>query len=235
MEIELNERPQNPTIIQAFPGFGLVGTITTEYLISHLKCRLIGRKWFEELPSAIAIHKGEIIQPIGIYYNDKYNIIIVHSITGVPGMEWKIADFLEKLGNELNAKEFISLDGIGTTSEQENPNIYFYTNKHENKNLNENLQIKNLDEGIIMGVTSALLLKTKRNINAFFVETHSEFPDSKASAELIKILDKLLNLEIDPEPLYESAKLFEDKFNKIIEKGKLTQTQFKKKQLNYVG
>lgn len=233
--MELTEKPQNPSIIQAFPGFGLVGTITTEFLINHLECRLIGKKWFEELPSAVAIHKGELIQPIGIYYNEKYNLIIVHSITGVPGMEWKIGDFLEQLGNELDAKEFIALDGIGTAKETEIPDIYFYSNLDENKIKNKELEIKPLDEGIIMGVTSALLLKTSRNVNAYFVETHSEFPDSKAAAELIKILDKVLTLEVDPKPLYESAKLFEEKFNKIIQHGKITQTQLKKKQLNYVG
>ena len=42
MEIKLTKKPQNPTLIEGFPGFGLIGTITTEFLIEHLKAEKIG-------------------------------------------------------------------------------------------------------------------------------------------------------------------------------------------------
>ena len=37
MRIILKKKPKNPVLIEGFPGFGLVGTITTEYLINELK------------------------------------------------------------------------------------------------------------------------------------------------------------------------------------------------------
>ncbi len=233
--MELTKKPKNPVIVHGFPGFGLVGTITTEFLIRHCKCELIGKKWFEDQPAAIAIHKGRIINPIGIYYNEKYNMIIVHSIAAGQGAEWKIADFLEELAADVDASEFLSLEGVGSMENKDVPEIYYYASEKKHEERMKKAGLKPLSEGVIMGVTSALMLKTKRPMNALFAETHADFPDSKAAAELIKTLDKVLDLNIDPKPLYESAKRFEENFNKLIEQSQFNQQQIKKKQLNYVG
>lgn len=235
MELELSKKPQQPIIVQGFPGFGLVGTITTEFLIRHLKCEFIGRKWFEDLPAAIAIHNGDIIHPIGIYYNEQYNLVIVHSISAGQGIEWKVADFLHELGDQLDAKEFLCLEGVGTMEEKEEPLVYYYTTDEEREKYLKDKGLEKLNEGVMMGVTPALMLKTNRQLSSIFVESHSEYPDSKGAAELIKTLDKVLNLKVDPEPLYESAKKFEENFNKIIEQSQHAQKASKKKQLNYLG
>ncbi|MBW2965235.1 PAC2 family protein [Candidatus Woesearchaeota archaeon] len=42
MKVVLKEKPKNPIIIDGFPGFGLVGTISTEYLINELGAKPIG-------------------------------------------------------------------------------------------------------------------------------------------------------------------------------------------------
>ncbi|MGM5482117.1 MAG: proteasome assembly chaperone family protein [Nanobdellota archaeon] len=235
MAIELSKKPHNPIIVQGFPGFGLVGTITTEFLIRHCKCELIGRKWFEELPAALAIHNGDIINPIGIYYNEEYNLVIIHSISAGQGIEWKMADFLQELGDELEAKEFLCLEGVASTQEHDVPSVYYYTTDQQREEYLKDKGLSRLNEGVMMGVTPALMLKTKRQLSSLFVESHSEYPDSKGAAELIKALDKVLNLKIDPEPLLESAKKFEKNFNKIIEQSQTAQKISKKKQLDYLG
>jgi len=52
MRIKLEKKPKEVIVIEGFPGFGLIGTIATEYLVQHLKCEFIGKYWFEivELP-----------------------------------------------------------------------------------------------------------------------------------------------------------------------------------------
>ena len=70
-EVKLTKTPKNPIIIEGFPGFGLVATISTEYLINHLKTEVIGRFWLEDLPATIAIHDSKVINPIEIHYNEK--------------------------------------------------------------------------------------------------------------------------------------------------------------------
>ena len=47
MEIKLYKKPKSPLIIEGFPGFGLVGTIATEFLLEHLQTEQIVKISFE--------------------------------------------------------------------------------------------------------------------------------------------------------------------------------------------
>ena len=230
--IELTKKPKNPTIIEGFPGFGLVGTITTEYLISHLETERIGKFWFEDMPAAVAIHDGKLIPPLELHYNKKHNLVIIHALSAPSGIEWKMADVMMKVFDELKAKEIISLEGIAGDSG--NPKSFYFTTGKDEKKLKE--VAKPVSESIILGVTGALLLKEKsRPINAFFVETPSNIPDSKAAAKMVELLDKYLGLDVDPKPLLKTAKEFEKKLKGIMEQGKKASDERDKKKLDYFG
>jgi uncharacterized protein len=235
MELKLNKTCKNPVIIQGFPGFGLVGTITTEYLIQKLECELIGNYWFEKLPATIAIHDGKVIHPLGIYHNPKYNLVIVHSITASVGIEWEIAQLMRQLAEQCEAKEIISLEGVSAMEASEESKAFYYATDMTRRESLDKLQIQPLKEGIIVGVTSALLMESKLPITTLLAETHSELPDSKAAAKLIEVLDGYLGLEIDTKPLLETAKAFEQKINRIIEKSSDVHGKIQKKQMSYVG
>lgn len=237
MKLNLKKKPKNPLIIEGFPGFGLIGTITTEYLIDNLDCELIGRYWFEDLPATIAIHGEKIINPIGVFYNKKNNLVIIHSISGSAGVEWKAAEFILKVAKELNAKGIISLEGVGSPTMTEDSKVFYYVNKDKLKNKFKGLDVQPLKEGIIMGITSALMVTAKDTIplTCFFAEAHTSLPDSKAAAKVIKTLDKYLGLNIDYKPLLKQAEEFEDKLKKLMERGVSAQKQQDRKTLSYVG
>jgi len=234
MEIKLKKRPKHPIIIEGFPGFGLVGSIATEFFIEHCKCELIGNYWLDKLPATLAVHEGKIIKPINIYYNEEHNLVIIHAISGGQGVEWEISDFVLNLAGDLEAKEIVSLEGVGST-QAENSKVYYVTSEDSKKEHLTGLGIEELKEGILIGVTSALIMKSNIPITAFFAETHSELPDSNAAAKAIEALNSYLDLKIDTHPLVEQAKKFEEKLNKIMEQGNIAQDQLKKKQLSYVG
>lgn len=235
MRIELEERPIKPIIIEGFPGFGFVSTIATEFLIRHLGAKPIGKIMSEKINPVAAIHKSSLIYPLEIFYDKKTNIIFVQAVTPVDGLEWEIADTLVRLAKELKAKEFISLEGVASTQIKE-PQIFFYTNNDERKKVLQELKIKPLDEGIIIGVTGAIMMKMKETpLSCFFVETHSDLPDNKGAAKLIEILDKYLNLTVDPKPLLQKAKEFEEKLKSLFTKLAEVKTEKEKKQLSYMG
>lgn len=237
MKLTLKKKPKNPILIEGFPGFGLIGTIATEYLIDHLNCELIGRFWFEELPATVAIHEEKMINPVGIFYNKKNNIVIIHSIAGATGVEWKAADFVFDVAKVLEAKEIVSLEGVGSTTLSENTNVFYHTNKEKIKKKIEKMEIKPLKEGIIMGITSALMVIIKERVplTCFFAETHTSLPDSKAAAKVIEVLDKYLELNVDYKPLLKQAEKFEEKLRKLMEQGMSAKKQQDRKSLSYVG
>ncbi|MCX6707471.1 MAG: PAC2 family protein [Candidatus Woesearchaeota archaeon] len=236
MELHLEKKPKNPVIIQGFPGFGLVGTITTEFLIQQLKAELIGNIKCDDIPAMIAIHDSKILQPVGIYYDKKTNIVIVHIVTTVQGIEWRLADVITKLAEELDAKSIISLEGVASPNEEGPMNCFYYSSIADHRKIFENNQVNPLKEGIILGVTGALLLDAhKTPLTCVFAETHSAMPDSKASARVIELIDKLLGLNIKTEPLLKEAEKFEEKLKGIMQQSKNTSDMQMKKRLSYVG
>ncbi len=229
MEIELSKKPRGVTIIEGFPGFGLVSTIATEYLVQHMGAEQIGRIKIEEIPPVVAVHKGCIVEPIGIFYSKKYNIIILYALVPVKGYEWRIASIIEKLSKQLDAKEIISIEGVAGSNGK---NIYYLTNK---KGWFGKSNLKRLKEGIVVGVTGALLLKKKLPVTCIFAETRTGLPDSRAAAKVIEILDNYLNLKIDYKPLIKKAEEFEGKIRNLISKSKSVIKQKEKKELSYFG
>jgi uncharacterized protein len=239
MKLELKKKPKNPIVIEGFPGFGLVGTIASEFLMSHLQCEQIGRFYFEDLPATVAIHEGSVIDPVTISYNKKYNIIIIHSVSGANGIEWKAADTILEICKELNAKELICLEGVGAAgteeeAEEKSQAFYYSSSKEVAKKL-KSAGVEQLKEGIIMGVTSALLIKSGIPTTCLFSETHSNLPDSKAAAKIIEVLDKYLGLNVDYKPLLKQAEKFEEKLKGLLEKGMKAQEIKEKKSMSYVG
>lgn len=234
LQIILKKYPKNPIIIHGFPGFGLVGTIASEFLLEHLNVEQIGKITVEEMPAMIAVHKNKVVEPFGIFYNKKYNIVIVNAIVSPQGLEWKIADYILRLAKKLQAKELIALEGLAG----ENPDefkTFFYTNNQKKAEAINKLGIQPLGEGIIMGVTGALLMKADMPIICVFSETHTNLPDSKAAAKIIEELDKYLGLEVDYVPLLKQAETFEKKLQDIMKKSAMATDLSEQKRMSYVG
>lgn len=219
----------NATIICGFPGYGLIGTITTEFLIEHLNAIEVGVFHYEEIPPTIAVHQGKLVKPMAIYYSKKYNIIIVHVIIPPKGIEWKIADAITKLFKDIKAKEIINIEGVSSPNKQKQPEFYYLGN-HKLADYG----LKPLKESIILGVIAGLLLRSN-NVNAIFASTTSKLPDSKASAKTIEIIDKYLKLDVDYKPLLKQAEIFETKLKKILERSNNALEKVKNKEMNYVG
>ena len=239
MEIILTKKPKSPIILEGFPGFGLIGTIVTEFLIDHLETESIGTIMSEEIPPMIAIHKGRIVQPIEIFYNKKYNLVILHVVTNPSGLEWQFSEIVLKLAKMLQAKEVISIEGVGSANtEVREPRTFYYSNSESIKKSFDKLKIEELKEGVVMGVTGTVLLKAKnlkQTLSCIFAETHSAMPDSKAAAAVIRTLDKYLHLDVNPKPLEEEAEKFEAKLRQILQKGQQASEIQNKKQLSYLG
>jgi len=234
---ELDKKPKAKYVIEGFPGFGLVSTIATGFLLDHLNCERIGTYWFEESSPTIAIHQCTAVDPISIFYNKKYNLVIVHSIAPTQGVEWKAADVVLDIAKQVGAKEIISIEGVGSTEPGDSKG-YFYTANEKHRKRFEKRGIECLGEGIIVGATAALMLKAPKegiDVCALFAETHSQLPDSKAAAKAIELLDKYLGLDVDYKPLLKQAEEFEGKLRTMMEQSKKARSLKEQKDISYVG
>lgn len=232
--IKLSKKPKNAIIIEGFPGMGLVGTIATGFLIDHLRCEKIGKVYFQEAAPTLAIHGCKVIDPVSVYYNKKYNIIIIHSITAPTKIEWQAAQTVLDVCNQIKAKELITLEGVG--SETNEPKCFVYSDSQKTMKQFSAIGVECIGEGIIIGVTAALMqIKGNTPVTSIFAETVTKLPDSKAAAKMIETLDKYLGLEVDYKPLLKQAEAFEGKLRVLMEHAERAKDAQQRKQLNYLG
>ena len=241
MNLNLEKRPANPKIIVGFPGFGLVGTIATKFLLEHLDTEHIGSIESDKLLPLAAIHKSKLIGPIDLFFNKKYNLVIVQTLSEINGSEWKLSEILQDLAEDLKAKEVIILEGIPTTKKKKDYGLFYYS---KNKTFDK-LGLKPIQEAVMMGATATLLLRCKNTpVTALLSEGHSNMPDSEAAARIIQILDKYVGMNIDYKPLLDAAKKFENMLKGLMEKMKQQQAmkagtppsyKTEKSDLDYLG
>lgn len=241
MEIVLSQKPKSPVVISGFPGVGMVGAIAAEFLIQHLGTKQIGKIILDNSPPLVAIHDGKLVEPFSVYYSSKHGIVVVHSIIAAPGTEWQAASAILSICKTLNAKELISIEGVGSSAEeaegsQAQGRTFYYANSAAREKALEKQKMEKLKEGIIMGPTSAVLMKAgKLPVTCFFAETHTNLPDSQAAAQIIKAIDAYLGLKVDYKPLLQLAAKFEEKLRNIITQSKRAEDLRDKKQMSYVG
>ena len=237
MEISLSVKPKSPVIIEGFPGLGFVGTVETEYLIEKLKAKPIGYIWSDKMPPIAAVHHNRLRHIFEIFFVKEKNLVLMHALSGVKGIEWALADAVIEVAKLLDAKEVISLEGVGSPFGAPLSRTFYYTNSSATEKKLAKLEgTEKLTEGMIVGVTGALMEKAdKIPATFFFAETHTNLPDSKAASELIKVIDKYIGLKVDPKPLAKEAENVEAKLKELMQKSKEVKQVKDKKDISYLG
>lgn len=240
MKLELEQKPQNVRLVLGFPGFGLVGTIATKFLIEHLNVERIGCVESDRLLPLAAIHKTKLIGPLDLFYCKKFNIVILQTLSELAGFEWKMSEVIEELARQLNVKEIVILEGLPSNKTKGAMKTYFYS--ENNLKMGEKLGLVNLQEGVMMGVTAAIMLRMKEvPVSTILAESPSKFPDSEAAAKAIQTLDKYWGINIDYKPLMKAAQNFENMLRQMMAKVQAQQLQGSLKQsrrssdLDYIG
>ncbi len=92
------------------------------------------------------------------------------------------------------------------------------------RNLLDDNDISPFIEGVITGVAGVLLNEGKRrdfDVVSLLAEAHSNYPDARAAARIIEVLDRLvLNIHIDSKPLYKEAEAIENQIKSIRSQAK---------------
>ncbi len=200
---------KKPLVLVGFYSPGLIGTLVSQYLAKRTKANQIGHLE-TELPPVAMISKGKVEHPIRIYSVKKKNMIIISSELPIPpnnadAIAKSIVEWVKKINGEI-----ICIEGMMAKKADK---LFMVTSK---KNLKTNIQ--SLGEGIIMGITGALLLNSsEKNVptTCIVAETESLMPDGKVSAKVIEKMNELFKWNIDVAPLLKETLLFEKKMKEM--------------------
>ncbi len=210
---EKQENVSGYTLLEGFPGLGLVGTIAVKYLIEKLKFEPYAHIESDFFLPIVRVHNGLPIHPSTIYINKQRKLLALMSEqiiprSGVLPLAKAVVEWAKKKG----IKRIISIEGIGTHSEDKREMIYGIACSEEAKRELLKNGIKPVSEGITSGVTSMILLElSKQNkIIAYSLLGNVKVAeDYKAAASCLDKLSQVLELNIDTKPLLKEAKKFE--------------------------
>ncbi len=212
------------TLIEGYPGMGLVGTIAAKYLVEKLKFEEIGYIDSNIFAPVIRIHKALPVRPARIYADKASKVAVLTSEQVIPRqfthlVAKKTVKWIESKG----IKELISLSGVqsgGGRSEM----IYGIASNEESRQLLSKYSLKEIPEGITTGVTALILLELRKSkVKAISMLANVQLSaDYKATAEVLRKLNEMLGLNLNVEPLLEEARVLEKQLVEQMQKLKET-------------
>ena len=243
-DIEIIEKKKmelsNCMLTVAFPTVGLISSIAGHHIVTSLKLTEIGAIISDKFMPTTVIHNNYPSPPVRIYAGKKKcgpkdgcDQIAVIMSEFMPPFEsiGPLVDTILDWAEQKKCRVITTFEGshAGEEKKDEDQKVYgIGTTPYMQKTLDK-FNITQMDEGMITGVTGVLLYKAalnQQNAMCLLSKAHSQFPDSRAAAKLIQILDVMLpGIKIDPQPLYEEAERIEEKIKTFMEQSKPTAPQ----------
>ena len=221
---------RNYTLIEGFPGAGLVGPMAASYMIDKLGMKSIGHIESDLFPPIAAVHDNVPMHTARIYADSKNKLVVVLSEFTVP------QPAIYQLANELLS--FVRQNGIsrvvsigGMPSQKPTGIAYIIATDPELIQKAVKQGLKPVREGVIAGV-SAILITGAREFHIptldVLVEVNPLIMDPKYAQTAIEGLSKLLGIKIDIAELKKEAKEVESKVRDMVKKAKDSHEHYNK-------
>ena len=204
---------ENPTLVEGFPGVGLVGKIATDHLVEHLDMRYYASVHCEGLPR-IGIYRGgdrTVQPPVRLYVSEVHDLFALRSDAPISAAAVEdIADCLTGWIVDQGATP-LYLSGLqADVDDEDDRDLYGVATGNGSERLEAADIAVPPEDGVITGPTGALINSAARDdIDSvgLVVECDPQFPDPRAASILLEEgIEPLADLEVDVEELVTSAK-----------------------------
>jgi uncharacterized protein len=208
------------TLIEGFPGLGLVGPMAISYIIDKLGMEYIGYLESDDFPPLISIHHKTPMPPIRVYVNDKYKIVTIFAEFAMP-MEliYPLSNSVYKFVKDNSIAKIFSMGGIPKLDGKDI--VYVMASTPELVKSLEKSGFKPIEEGVATGISALLLTNSTQDKLpdvSLLVPIIQNIIDPKYAELAIKSLNTLLHLDIDTTELEKEARLVEAKIQELIKK-----------------
>ena len=199
-----------PTLVEGFPGVGLVGKIVADHLVEALSMTHHGNVHCEDLPPVVGYGESEstLRTPVRLYADAETDLLVLQSDVPVAaGAAETVADCLGGwIGEDVTA---LYLSGIPAERDEEPPAVYGLATGGVGDRLADVGLAAPPEPGLISGPTGALLARAlERGDPSFGVvaESDPQFPDPAASRAVVReAVEPLAGIEVPTDELVEHA------------------------------
>ena len=216
------------TLIEGFPGAGLVGPMASSYIIEKLGMEYIGKIESEQFPPIAAIHNSKPMSPARIYKSEKTKLIIFLSEFTIPSqLVNPLADEVLAFARKYGIAKIISVGGM--PAQKLSDTVYVASSNPDILKKAQTKGIKPITEGVVAGVSASLIVKSQEyNIPSLeiLVEVNPSIMDPKYAELAITGVNKLFDTNIDLSELDKEAKEVEAKIRDILKKVKTSHQNY---------
>jgi len=211
----ISEDVKDAVVLEGSPELGLIGNILGWLLVEELKMKQIGYIDSKDFPPLAVLYKGIAIHPFRIYSSD--GIVLFLSDFIIPpavsyDMSNAIVDWMEK----NNSKELITFNSMVVMEKSDS--VAAAANSEDALKRLGDLDLPILPFGNVNGLSGSLLTRTATKdipASCLFAEVLNQYPDPRAAASLVNVLNKMLNIEVNAEPLLKEADEIEDRLKEL--------------------
>ena len=218
-------------VIVSFPTVGLISTIVANFLVTNMKLERIAAMTSADFYPAAIIQDGVPTPPVRIFAGDhvcgpsnecNQLVVITSELPIKASIFLDLADRIIQWCKEKGCKVLVTIEGVNSQDpiDDKDVKIFHVASNDEAKGFLKGLQSKNLESGMVSGLSGILLYKGNMDnypVTSLLAEAHSEFPDSRSAATVLGVLDRMVpQIRMDPEPLLEQAEMIEGQVRKAM-------------------
>ena len=252
--VQKSKKLESPILIAGFPGPGLVGSISTSYIINKLRMDQIACVESEFIVPGVIYAEGKLRHPFRLYSDEKGSVcvLVCEAPIMIQGIH-SVLDTVTKWALDNKVQQVMVLDGIaaeGIPSSKRRPIVM----SSDGEVADAARLIRDVEEGLddkkdqteydsendvypttayIGGLAGGLLsscLSNGLHSKALFISSTRGIPDPEGAAILLESLDKITDnksLEIDTQQLKKQGAALRTRMEKIIQslRGQQVQNQ----------
>jgi len=221
-EIKEFSKPElkNPILIEGLPGIGNVGKIAVDFMIDNLKAKKFIDIYSKAFPNSVFVNEKNLVHlpRISLYYKRLKNKDVIFLAGDVQPLDekacYEFCDLIIEIFKKNKGKEIITMGGIGMPKIPKDPKVYCTAN---NNDIIKKYKTREINDqifgtvGPIIGVTGLLVgLAGKSYIPsiALLAQTfgHPNYLGIKGANEILRLLDKKLDLNLNLDSLAKEIK-----------------------------
>jgi len=239
--IQGRKKLNSPILIAGFPGAGLVGSISTSYIIDRLHMNQIACVESEFIVPGVIYAEGKLRHPFRLYSNERGDVcvLVCEAPVMIQGM-YSVLDTVSKWVLYNNVREVMVLDGIaveglpdskripivlssnGREADEANL-IHDYNIDATNKEKVDNVGSVYPTTAFVGGMSGGILSSCLSNgiaSKALLIYASRGIPDPEGAAILIEFLGNIADntsLKIDTAELRKQGAALKTRLEKIIQ------------------
>ncbi|MFD1571894.1 proteasome assembly chaperone family protein [Halorubrum laminariae] len=212
-----------PTLVEGFPGVGLVGKIATDHMIDEHEMVHYANVHCDGLPRVAVYHEDDsaVTAPVRLYADPERDLVALRSDVPVhPNAATEVANCLDSWFDETETFP-VFLSGLGREKGEEPPALYGIATGDGGDALSRAAVDDPSESGLVSGPTGAMIaaaLERGRDAVGLIVESDPKFPDPEAARILIRDgIDPIAGTETPTDGLVDQATEIRDAKQQLAE------------------